>query len=60
MLHSQTSKPQWAYRQEDVRAFEATQLERWTDGALMKQAAADSAKYHFREQRYYLRRGLVA
>ncbi|MFZ9594037.1 MAG: NAD(P)H-hydrate epimerase, partial [Burkholderiaceae bacterium] len=40
MLHSQTSKPQWAYRQEDVRAFEATQLERWTDGALMKQAAA--------------------
>ncbi len=40
MLHSQTSTPQWAYRQDYVRAFEAKQLKRWTDGDLMKQAAA--------------------
>ncbi|MFM9038448.1 MAG: NAD(P)H-hydrate dehydratase [Betaproteobacteria bacterium] len=40
MLHSQTSTLQWAYRQDYVRAFEAKQLMRWTDGDLMKQAAA--------------------
>jgi len=40
MLHSQTSTPQWAYGQDYVRAFEAKQLMRWTDGDLMKQAAA--------------------
>ena len=39
MITSQLSRPQFAYSQASVRAFEALQLRRTADGALMGQAA---------------------